>query len=161
MMSLFLLFLPLRHLYWRIKPIRARLDPYTNLEHQTHQDARRFGCRGDRRNWWVQRHPLPSLLLLRSGQGISESNGVRIGARVAPVRRNGGITHSGLVAIRANARELRCHRIELAWVGVFNFSILSAMITHYGGISTSFIGITSSWLALLLLIVFSPVLDLP
>ena len=79
-----------------------------------HQDAGRPGCRGDRRNGRVQRDQLPGLVLLRPGQGGSESNGVRAGARVAALQRDGRVTHSGLAAIRGHARGLRRHRIELA-----------------------------------------------
>ena len=57
---------------------------------------------------------LPGLLLLRPGQGVGESNGVRAGARAAAPRRDGRVTHSGLAAIRGHARGLRRHRSELA-----------------------------------------------
>ena len=79
-----------------------------------HRDAGRPGCRGDRRNGRVQRHQLPGLLLLRSGQGGSESNGVRAGARAAAPQSDGRLTHSGVASIRGHARSLRSHRIELA-----------------------------------------------
>ena len=57
---------------------------------------------------------LPGLLLLRPGQGVGESNGVRAGARAAALRRDGRVTHSRLAALGVHARCLRRHRIKLA-----------------------------------------------
>ena len=52
--------------------------------------------------------------LLRPGQSVEHSNGVRAGTRIAILRCDCRVTHSGLAAIRGHARGLRRHRIELA-----------------------------------------------
>ena len=57
---------------------------------------------------------LPGLVLLRPGQGVGESNGVRAGARAEAARSDGRLAHSRLAAIGVHARGVRRHRSELA-----------------------------------------------
>ena len=70
------------------------------------QDAGRARGRGDRRHRRVQRDQLPGLVLLRPRQGGGEPHGVRAGARAGAPRRDGGVAHAGLAALRGDARGL-------------------------------------------------------